>query len=63
MDAKPSIAACSISQRAILNERPMSRMVALPPTSTRKVVDVAIKGHVIAEATLTGRYAKKGSKR
>ena len=28
-----------------------------------KVVDVAIKGPVIAEATLMGRYAKKGSKR
>ena len=36
--------------------------LTLPPTSKRKVVDSAIKGHVIAEATLMGKYAKKGSK-
>ena len=35
----------------------------LPPTSKRKAVDSAIKGHIIAEATLMGRYARKGSKR
>ncbi|MGA7882940.1 MAG: YbhB/YbcL family Raf kinase inhibitor-like protein [Terrimicrobiaceae bacterium] len=35
--------------------------LALPPTSKRKVVDAAIKGHIIAEATLMGRHAKKGS--
>ena len=35
----------------------------LPPTSKRKAVDSAIKGHIIAEATLIGRYARKGSKR
>jgi Raf kinase inhibitor-like YbhB/YbcL family protein len=37
--------------------------LAMPPTSKRKVVDAAIKGHIVAEATLMGRYAKKGSKR
>ena len=37
--------------------------LALPPTSKRKVVDSAIKGHIITEATLMGRYARKGSKR
>ena len=37
--------------------------LALPPTSKRKVVDSAIKGHIIAGATLMGRYARKGSKR
>ena len=37
--------------------------LALPPTSKRKAVDSAIKGHIIAEATLMGRYARKGSKR
>ena len=26
-------------------------------------IDSAMKGHIIAEATLMGRYAKKGSKR
>jgi Raf kinase inhibitor-like YbhB/YbcL family protein len=37
--------------------------LALPPTSKRKALDSAIKGHIIAEATLMGRYARKGSKR
>jgi phosphatidylethanolamine-binding protein (PEBP) family uncharacterized protein len=37
--------------------------LALPPTSKRKVVDSAIKGHIIADATLMGMYARKGSKR
>jgi Raf kinase inhibitor-like YbhB/YbcL family protein len=37
--------------------------VALPPKSKRKVVESAINGHVIAQATLMGRYARKGSKR
>ena len=37
--------------------------LALPPTSKRKAVDSAIKGHIIAEATLMGKYARKGSKR
>ena len=37
--------------------------VALPPKSKRKAVDSAIKGHILAEATLMGRYARKGSKR
>ena len=37
--------------------------VGLPPKSKRNVVDSAIKGHIIAHATLVGRYAKKGSKR
>ena len=35
----------------------------LPPTSKRKAVDSAIKGHIIAGATLMGRYARKGNKR
>jgi Raf kinase inhibitor-like YbhB/YbcL family protein len=35
----------------------------LPSKSKRKAVDSAIKGHIIAEATLMGRYARKGSKR
>ena len=37
--------------------------LALPPTSKRKAVDSAIKGHILAEATLMGRYARKGNKR
>jgi Raf kinase inhibitor-like YbhB/YbcL family protein len=37
--------------------------LALPPTSKRKVVDSAIKGHIIAEATLMGTYARKITKR
>ena len=35
--------------------------VGLPPKSKRNVVDSAMKGHIIAEATLMGRYAKKSS--
>jgi Raf kinase inhibitor-like YbhB/YbcL family protein len=31
----------------------------LPPKSKRKAVDSAMKGHIIAEATLMGRYARK----
>lgn len=37
--------------------------LALSPTSKRKAVDSAIKGHILAEATLMGRYARKGNKR
>jgi phosphatidylethanolamine-binding protein (PEBP) family uncharacterized protein len=37
--------------------------LALPPTSKRKVVDGAIKGHIIADATLMGMYARKLGKR
>jgi Raf kinase inhibitor-like YbhB/YbcL family protein len=37
--------------------------LTLPASSKRKVVDSAIKGHIIAEATLMGRYARKGSTR
>ena len=37
--------------------------LTLPAPSKRKVVDSAIKGHIIAEATLMGRYARKGSRR
>jgi Raf kinase inhibitor-like YbhB/YbcL family protein len=37
--------------------------LALPPKSKRKAVDSAIKSHIIAEATLIGRYARKRSKR
>ena len=37
--------------------------VGLPPKSKRNVVDSAMKGHMIAEATLMARYAKKGSNR
>ena len=33
----------------------------LPPKSKRKATDSAIKGHIIAEATLMGRYARKDS--
>jgi Raf kinase inhibitor-like YbhB/YbcL family protein len=35
----------------------------LPPRSKRKALDAAIKGHIIDEATLMGRYARKGRKR
>jgi Raf kinase inhibitor-like YbhB/YbcL family protein len=35
----------------------------LTPQSRRKAVAAAIKGRIIAEATLMGRYAKKGGKR
>jgi Raf kinase inhibitor-like YbhB/YbcL family protein len=35
----------------------------LTPQSRRKAVDAAIKDRIIAEATLMGRYAKKGGKR
>jgi Raf kinase inhibitor-like YbhB/YbcL family protein len=35
----------------------------LPAKSKRKAVDAAIKGHIIDEATLMGRYARKGSGR
>jgi Raf kinase inhibitor-like YbhB/YbcL family protein len=31
----------------------------LPPNSKRKTVDSAIKGHIIVEATLMGKYARK----
>ena len=37
--------------------------LTLPGSSKRKVVDSAIKDHIIAEATLMGRYARKGSRR
>ena len=37
--------------------------LALPPTSKRKTVDSGIKGHILGEATLVGRYARKGNKR
>jgi phosphatidylethanolamine-binding protein (PEBP) family uncharacterized protein len=37
--------------------------LALPPKSRRNALDSAIKGHIIGEATLMGRYARKGSKR
>ena len=32
----------------------------LPAKSKRKVLDAAIQGHTIAEATLMGRYARRG---
>jgi Raf kinase inhibitor-like YbhB/YbcL family protein len=35
----------------------------LPSRSKRKALDAAIKGHVIDEAALMGRYARKGRKR
>jgi Raf kinase inhibitor-like YbhB/YbcL family protein len=35
----------------------------LPPKSKRKAVDSAIKSHIIAEATLMGKYARKNGKR
>ena len=34
----------------------------LPAKSKCKVVDAAIKGHIISEATLMGRYARKGTR-
>jgi Raf kinase inhibitor-like YbhB/YbcL family protein len=34
----------------------------LPAKSKRKVVDAAIKGHIIGEATLMGRYGRKGAR-
>ena len=35
----------------------------LTPNSKRKAVDAAIKGRIVGEATLIGRYARKGGKR
>jgi len=35
----------------------------LPAKSKRKALDAAIKGHMVGEAILMGRYARKGSKR
>ncbi len=32
----------------------------LPATSRRKVLDAAMQGHIIGEATLMGRYARRG---
>ena len=37
--------------------------LTLPQTSKRKVVDSAMGGHIIGEATLMGRYARKSSNR
>jgi len=34
----------------------------LTPRSKRKAVDAAIKGHIVGEATLMGRYARRGGK-
>jgi Raf kinase inhibitor-like YbhB/YbcL family protein len=34
----------------------------LPAKSKRKAVEAAIKGHIISEATLMGRYARKGTR-
>jgi Raf kinase inhibitor-like YbhB/YbcL family protein len=36
--------------------------LTLPASTKRKVIDSAIKGHIIAEATLMGRYARKGTR-
>ena len=33
----------------------------LPAKSKRKVVDAAIKGHIISQAALMGSYARKGT--
>jgi Raf kinase inhibitor-like YbhB/YbcL family protein len=41
----------------------LDAMLELTPQSRRKAVAAAIKGRIIAEATLMGRYAKKGGKR
>jgi Raf kinase inhibitor-like YbhB/YbcL family protein len=41
----------------------LDTMLTLPQGSKRKVVNSAIKGHTIAEATLMGRYARKSSNR
>jgi Raf kinase inhibitor-like YbhB/YbcL family protein len=32
----------------------------LPAKSKRKVIDTAVQGHIIDEATLMGRYARRG---
>lgn len=40
----------------------LDTMLTLPASSKRKAVDSSIKGHIIAEATLMGKYARKGSK-
>jgi phosphatidylethanolamine-binding protein (PEBP) family uncharacterized protein len=32
----------------------------LPAKSKRKVLDAAVQGHIIDEATLMGRYARRG---
>ena len=37
--------------------------LTLPQTSKRKVVDSAMKGHIVGDATLMGRYARKSSNR
>ena len=37
--------------------------LTLPQASRRKAVDSAMKGHIVADATLMGRYARKSSNR
>ena len=37
--------------------------INLPPTARRADVDKAIKGHILKETTLMGRYARPGSRR
>ena len=39
----------------------LDTILEVPAKSKRKVLDVAIKGHIIGEATLMGRYARRGS--
>jgi Raf kinase inhibitor-like YbhB/YbcL family protein len=41
----------------------LSTTLDLPSKSRRRAIDSAIKGHIIAEATLMGRYARKDGSR
>jgi phosphatidylethanolamine-binding protein (PEBP) family uncharacterized protein len=36
--------------------------LALPSRTRRQALDAAIKGHIINEATLMGRYGRRGGK-
>lgn len=38
-------------------------MLELAPKSKRQEVDAAIKGHIVAQTTLMGRYSRKGGRR
>jgi Raf kinase inhibitor-like YbhB/YbcL family protein len=41
----------------------LDTILGLPPTSKRKAVDSAIRDHIIGEATLMGKYSRKGTSR
>jgi len=37
----------------------LDTMIGLPPGASRNAVDAAMRGHIVAEAELMGRYARK----